>query len=94
MLIINSMFEENTGLEIISSNCVDGNFTNTPFSNNQRGSLHIPTIVKMGFLRFEGSKFLNNTSGVLVKSLQDVSINNCVFVNNTEGGAISIGYLS
>ena len=95
MQIINSMFEENTehyGLEIISSHFIDGNFTNTSFSNNQRGSLHISTTVKMGFLRFEGSKFLNNTSGVLVKSLQAVSINNCVFVNNTEGGAISIGH--
>ena len=44
MLIINSMFEENTehyGLEIISSNFVDDNFINTSFFNNQRGSLHI-----------------------------------------------------
>ncbi len=86
-------------IELNSSTYISGHFIKTTFLNNTGGSLHISTgATGSDPLRFKDCMFLNNSlkshtkRSVVVDSLQDVYITDCVFDSNEPGGAIKVGH--
>ena len=99
--VVNCQFyesTENSALQVDSSSLLNGIISNTSFIKNKNGSLLLYSPATTGTLWLSGCKFLGNgaTSGVghvvFLNTLQSVHIAKCIFTNNTEAGALWVGF--
>ena len=99
--VVNCQFyesSENSALQVDSSSLLNGIISNTSFIKNKNGSLLLYSPATTGTLWLSGCKFLGNGATsevghvVFLNTLQSVYIAECIFTNNTEAGALWVGF--